>query len=110
MRMTGWIIAGLLIAGAAGLAYIRLAPSDLARWHTDFPEGLPAGLSPMFATDPAKIRGWQSFWKKAGLKDDAPALDSVIQLLVGFLERPLESAAKGKPLSEMWKRNRWLKD
>ena len=40
--MTGWIIAGLLIAGAAGLAYIRLAPSDLARWHTDFPEGLPA--------------------------------------------------------------------
>lgn len=40
--MTGWIIAGLLVAAAGGLAYIRLAPSDLARWHANFPEGLPA--------------------------------------------------------------------
>ena len=93
-----------------GALLAKSIAGTFARRGTAFPEGLPAGLTPMFATDPAKIRGWQAFWKKAGLKDEAPALDSVIQLLVGFLERPLESAAKGKPLPEMWKRNRWLKD
>ena len=81
-----------------------------ARRGTAFPEGLPAGLTPMFATDPAKMRGWQAFWKKAGLKDEPPALASVVQLLVGFLERPLESAVNGKPLPATWKRNRWYQN
>ena len=93
-----------------GALLAKSIAGTFAHRGTAFPEGLPAGLTPMFATDPAKCRGWQAFWKKTGFKDDAPTLDSVIQLLVGFLERPLESAAKGKPLPEMWKRNRWLKD
>ena len=43
--MTGWIL-GLLALGAIGaMAYIRLAPSDPARWHVD----LAAGGLPSFA-------------------------------------------------------------
>jgi hypothetical protein len=30
-------------------------------------------------------------------------------LLVEFLELPLTAAAKGKPLTETWKSNRWQK-
>ena len=93
-----------------GALLAKSIAATFARRGTAFPEGLPAGLTPMFATDPAKLRGWQAFWKKAGLKDEMPALGSVIQLLVCFLERPLESTAKGKPLPATWKRDRWLKD
>ncbi|SEK45696.1 Protein of unknown function [Roseovarius azorensis] len=34
-----WIGFALLVLIAAGLAYIRLAPSDVARWH-DLPDGI----------------------------------------------------------------------
>jgi len=93
-----------------GALLAKSIAGTFARRGTAFPEGLPAGLTPMFATDPAKMRGWQAFWKKAGLKDEPPALASVVQLLVGFLERPLESAVNGKPLPATWKRNRWRQD
>jgi hypothetical protein len=63
----------------------------------------------MFGTDPAKIRGWQAFWRKTGPKAAAPTLKAVIQLLIEFLEPPLDAAAKGKPLTETWKSNRWQK-
>ena len=93
-----------------GALLAKSIAGTFARRGTAFPEGLPAGLTPMFATDPAKMRGWQAFWKKAGLKDEPPALASVVQLLVGFLERPLESAVNGKPLPATWKRNRWYQN
>lgn len=39
----GWVIAGLLIVFGGVAAYIRLAPSDPARWHVDLAQGgLPA--------------------------------------------------------------------
>jgi predicted nucleotidyltransferase component of viral defense system len=82
--------------------------ATFARRSTALPTGLPAGLTPMFGNDPAKIRGWQAFWLKTGPKANLPTLESVIQLLVKFLERPLEAAANQKPLSATWKSNRWL--
>jgi predicted nucleotidyltransferase component of viral defense system len=93
-----------------GALLAKSIAGTFARRGTAFPEGLPAGLTPMFATDPAKMRGWQAFWKKAGLKDEPPALASVVQLLVGFLERPMESAVNRKPLPATWKRNRWYQN
>jgi len=80
-----------------------------ARRGTAFPEGLPAGLTRMFGTDPAKIRGWQAFWRKAGPKAAAPTLEAVIQLLVEFLEPPLDAAANGKTLAVTWKSKGWQK-
>jgi predicted nucleotidyltransferase component of viral defense system len=80
------------------------------RRGTAFPAGLPAGLTPTFSTDPAKLRGWQAFWLKTGLKNERPPLANVIELLVKFLERPLSAAAKKEPLSVTWKSNRWLED
>ena len=47
------------------------------RRGTAFPAGLPAGLTPMFSSDPAKIRGWQAFWLKTGLKGECPTLEDV---------------------------------
>lgn len=79
------------------------------RRGTAFPAGLPAGLTPMFSVDPAKMRGWQAFWLKTGLKGERPPLANVIELLVKFLEGPLSAAAKKEPLSATWKSSRWLK-
>ncbi len=67
------------------------------------------GLTPMFGTDPTKIRGWQAFWRKTGPKAAAPTLEAVIQLLAEFLEPPLDAAAKEKPLTATWKSNHWQK-
>jgi len=79
------------------------------RRGTAFPAGLPAGLTPMFSSDPAKIRGWQAFWLKTGLKGECPTLEDVSLLLVKFLESPLEAAANNQPLAATWKSGRWQK-
>jgi predicted nucleotidyltransferase component of viral defense system len=92
-----------------GTSLVKSIAATFARRGTAFPEGLPVGLTPMFGTEPAKIRGWQAFWRKSGTKAAAPPLEAVIQLLVEFLELPLIAAAKGKPLTETWKSNRWQK-
>jgi len=92
-----------------GALLVKSIAGTFARRATAFPEGLPAGLTPMFGTDPAKIRGWQAFLRKTGPKAAAPTLEAVIQLLVEFLEPPLDAAAKGKPFQATWKSNRWQK-
>jgi predicted nucleotidyltransferase component of viral defense system len=92
-----------------GALLVKSIAGTFARRGTAFPAGLPAGLTPIFGTDPAKIRGWQAFWRKTGPKAAAPTLEAVIQLLVEFLEPPLDAAAKGKPLTATWKSNRWQK-
>ena len=92
-----------------GALLVKSIAGTFARRGTAFPAGLPAGLTPMFGTDPAKIRGWEAFWRKTGPKAAAPTLEAVIKLLVEFLEPPLDAAAKGKTLPGTWKSNRWLK-
>ena len=92
-----------------GALLVKSIAGTFARRGTAFPEGLPAGLTPMFGTDPAKIRGWQAFLRKTGPKAAAPTLEAVIQLLAEFLEPPLDAAAKEKPLTATWKSNRWQK-
>ena len=75
---------------------------------TRFPEGLPIGLTPAFATDTAKIRGWESFYRKTVTRDTVPLFTDVIQRLVEFLEPPLAAATKGQPLNASWGSNRWI--
>ena len=74
---------------------------------TRFPEGLPVGLTVAFATDTAKIRGWESFYRKTVTKDAVPPLPEIVQQLVEFLEPPLTAASKGQPLNASWGSNRW---
>jgi hypothetical protein len=92
-----------------GALLVKSIAGTFARRGTAFPEGLPAGLTPMFGTDPAKIRGWQAFLRKTGPKAAAPTLEAVIRFLVEFLEPPLDAAAKGKPFQATWKSKRWQK-
>ena len=92
-----------------GALLAKSIAGTFARRGTAFPAGLPAGLTPMFGTDPAKIRGWQAFLRKTGPKAAAPILEAVIQFLVEFLEPPLDAAAKGKPFQATWKSKRWQK-
>jgi predicted nucleotidyltransferase component of viral defense system len=92
-----------------GALLAKSIAGTFARRGTAFPEGLPAGLTPMFGTDPAKIRGWQAFLRKTVPKAAAPTLEAVIQFLVEFLEPPLDAAAKGKPFQATWKSKRWQK-
>ena len=93
----------------AGDTLAKSIAGTFARRGTAFPAGLPAGLTPLFGSDPAKIRGWQAFWRKTGPKTAVPPFEAVIHLLVAFLEPPLDAAAKGKTLAATWKSNRWLK-
>jgi len=79
------------------------------RRGTALPTGLPAGLTPTFSSDPAKMRGWQAFWLKTGLKGECPTLETVSLLLVKFLESPLEAASNNEPLAATWKSGRWQK-
>jgi predicted nucleotidyltransferase component of viral defense system len=92
-----------------GALLVKSIAGTFARRGTAFPAVLPAGLTPMFGTDPAKIRGWEAFWRKTGPKAAAPTLEAVIKLLVEFLEPPLDAAAKGKTLPRTWKSKRRLK-
>src|SRR5208283_1930267 len=55
-----------------GVLLAKSIAGTFARRGTAFPAGLPAGLTPMFGTDPAKVRGWQAFWRKSGTKAAAP--------------------------------------
>lgn len=52
--MTGWIIGLVLVAVVGGLAWIRLAPSDPARWHVDMaaPGFTPPGNAHVFCLRP----------------------------------------------------------
>ena len=92
-----------------GALLVKSIVGTFTRRGTAFPKKLPAGLTPMFGTDPAKIRGWLAFWRKTGSKAEAPTLAAVIQLLVEFLEPPLDAAANGKPFTATWKSDRWQK-
>jgi uncharacterized protein (DUF1499 family) len=51
--MAGYVVLGLLAALVVFAGYVRLAPSDPARWHIDPAAGMPAGgalaLSPVGA-------------------------------------------------------------
>lgn len=78
------------------------------RRGTPFPNGLPVGLMPAFAQDPAKLRGWSAFWRKTGLKTPPPPLAGVIRFLVEFLELPLNAAAQGQALHARWQSQGWL--
>ena len=43
MRAAGWIVTGLAVLAAGGMAWVRLAPSDPLRWHVDLAkDGLPS--------------------------------------------------------------------
>jgi len=92
-----------------GALLVKSIAGTFARRGTAIPAGLPPGLTPMFGADPSKIRGWEAFWRKTGPKAAAPTLEAVIQLLIEFLEPPLDAAAKGKPLTATWKSKRWQK-
>ncbi len=52
--MTGWIIGLLVLALAGGVAWIRLAPSDPARWHVDLaaPGFVAPGTAHVFCVRP----------------------------------------------------------
>lgn len=91
----------------AGDALAKSIAGTFARRGTGFPAGLPLGLTSMFGSDPVKIRGWQAFWRKSGMKAAAPPLKALIQLLVEFLQPPLEAAANEKSLAATWQSNHW---
>jgi predicted nucleotidyltransferase component of viral defense system len=87
---------------------LKSIAATFKRRGTAFPEGLPVGLTPVFSEDVAKIRGWQAFWRKTGSKDEPPTLAAVVELLVKFLEPPLQTAAKGNEWAGTWKSDRWV--
>ncbi|HEX4122856.1 MAG TPA: nucleotidyl transferase AbiEii/AbiGii toxin family protein [Verrucomicrobiae bacterium] len=90
-----------------GLALSTAIAATFECRGTSFPEGLPVGLTPQFPTDAAKIREWESFYRKTVTKDTAPPFTHVVRQLAVFLEPPLAAASKGQPFNASWGSNRW---
>ncbi len=90
-----------------GALLTRAIAGTFERRGTPLSGGLPVGLTPTFAQDPAKARGWLAFWRKTGLKTPPPPLVDVVQFLVEFLEPPLGAAAKGQTLHAIWRADHW---
>lgn len=90
-----------------GALLAKAIAGTFARRGTPFPPGLPVGLTPAFAGDPAKARGWSAFWRKTGLKTPPPLLEDVVQFPVEFLEPPLHAAATRQTLCTVWKSRHW---
>ena len=90
-----------------GMLLTKAIAGTFKRRGTPFPHGLPVGLTPTFAGDPAKVIGWLAFWRKTGLKTPPPPLEDVVQFLVAFLNPPLRAAATGKELHSIWKSRHW---
>jgi hypothetical protein len=90
-----------------GALLTRAIAGTFERRGTPLPGGLPVGLTPTFAQDPAKARGWLAFWRKTGMKTPPPPLEDVVQFLVEFLGAPLGAAAKGQTLRAIRKAARW---
>ena len=92
-----------------GVALSNAIAMTFERRKTLIPVALPVGLTPAFAKDPAKIRGWEAFCRKTGSKAPMPPLDDIVQLLVKFLEPPMAAAAaKGQTLHAKWRSSRWI--
>ncbi|KZC35171.1 MULTISPECIES: nucleotidyl transferase AbiEii/AbiGii toxin family protein [Rhodanobacter] len=68
----------------------RAIAATFGRRGTALPDGWPAGLSDLFATDAGKQRQWQAFLRKNRL--DAPDLADVIRELRTALAQPLDMA------------------
>jgi predicted nucleotidyltransferase component of viral defense system len=90
-----------------GALLARAIAGTFERRGTPFPRELPVGLTPGFATDPAKNRSWSAFWRKTGLKNQPPPLESVVQDLVEFIGPPLGAAAQRQEFHALWRSNRW---
>lgn len=90
-----------------GALLSKAVTGTFERRKTPFPNGLPVGLSSGFANDQAKIRGWEAFRRKTGLKNPPSRLETVVQLLAAFLEPLMDAAAKGQPFRVAWKSNCW---
>lgn len=67
-----------------------------ARRKTTVPSGLPEGLTPAFAEDPAKRAQWAGFLRKSRL--EAPSLAKVVVAAAGLAEPGFEAARRsGRP-------------
>jgi predicted nucleotidyltransferase component of viral defense system len=91
-----------------GALLAKAIAGTFERRGTPFPHGLPVGLTPAFAKDPAKILGWSAFWRKTKLTTPQPPLEEVIQLLVAFLGPPLGAVAQRHAHLGVWQSDRWL--
>ena len=89
--MTGWTLGLALAAVAGGVGYVRLAPSDPARWHLDLAAGsLPANAH-VFC-----IRPDNRYGPIAGDPKDLLARLDAIALTSPRTERLAGSAAEGR--------------
>ncbi|RYI27344.1 MAG: DUF1499 domain-containing protein [Acetobacteraceae bacterium] len=89
--MTGWIIGLGLAAVAGGMGYVRLAPSDPARWHVGLAEGTLPGNAHVFC-----IRPDNRYGPIQGNPKDLLARLDAIAMATPRTERLAGSAAEGR--------------
>jgi hypothetical protein len=76
--------------------------ATFGRRGTALPDGIPPGLSDLFAQDRAKQAQWNAFIRKGKLDGAPQLLEPVILRLREFLDPPTETLRAGEPFAPMW--------
>lgn len=73
------------------------------RRQTPLPDQAPAGLSDLFAAEPAKVDLWQAFTTREALAHDIGDLAAAVDAVRTFVMPPFIAAAKSRPFRRRWK-------
>lgn len=80
----------------------RAITATFRRRGTPLPASVPAGLSEAFSGNPAKQRQWDAFLGRIGVRNQAPSLAAVAEMLRSFLLPPVETVQRGVPFTMRW--------
>lgn len=72
------------------------------RRKTEIPQGVPVGLSTLFATEPLKHGQWKAFWRKVFRTEPTPDFIDVVEVTRTFLLPAAEAAKSGNEWAGHW--------
>ncbi len=95
-----WILSHAFAFDGATLS--RAIQATFRRRKTALPTNSPLALTPVFASDAAKVKQWQAFVAKGKLDVGKTTLQQVCAFLNGFLMPPTLALAAGNGFDKTW--------
>ncbi len=85
-----------------GMTLVQAIKATFNRRRTELPRETPIALSDEFATDSDKIKQWDAFLNRTGLRESAVDLKETIDDLRNFLLPPLLAMANERTFNQFW--------
>ena len=76
--------------------------ATFARRRTDLPEATPVALAPAFSQNREKQTQWRAYLRKARVREEAPTLREVADLIASFVMPVVESGRLGASFDRRW--------